>query len=194
MLQPAYQAIIIGECRSQSRFVVLRQRRERIDVVRKRGIAEGFLAGFGLTCVRVILGYFWLSRVLANPPPTFGCPGGGFCLMIDQAVRSPYIQAIGGVLESVVQPNPAIFAWLVAFAQVAIGLILVLGILTRLGGLLGLILSLAFLVATAGIPGDFVWYYASMALLSTVFFAIGGANQLSVDQVVGWRTWWGEAF
>ena len=167
---------------------------ERIDVVRKRGIAEGFLAGFGLTCVRVILGYFWLSRVLANPPPTFGCPDGGFCSMVDHAVRSPYVHVYGSLLARIVQPHLGIFAWLVAALQVAIGVILLLGIMTRLGALLGLILSLTLLVATAGIPGEFVWYYLSLALLSTVFIAIGGANQLSVDQLVGWRTWWGEAF
>ena len=162
--------------------------------MRKRGIAEGFLAGFGLTCVRVILGYFWLSRVLANPPPMFGCPDGGFCWMIEHSVRTPYIRVYGALLESIVLPHPGIFAWVAAVAQVAIGLILVLGIMTRLGALLGLIVSLVFLAGSAGIPGDFVWYYASLALLSTVYFAIGGANQLSVDQLVGWRTWWGEAF
>jgi uncharacterized membrane protein YphA (DoxX/SURF4 family) len=162
--------------------------------VRKRGNTEGFLAVFGLTCVRVILGYFWLSRVLTNRPPTFGCPDGGFCWMVDNAVRSPYVRVYGALLASVVQANPFIFAWLSALAQVAIGLSLLFGILTRLGGLMGLILSLAFLVAAAGIPGDFVWYYLSLALLSSVFFAIGGANQLSVDQLARWRTWWGEAF
>jgi hypothetical protein len=166
---------------------------ERTRDVRKRGITEGFLSGFGLTCVRIALGYFWLSRVVANPPPTFGCPGAGFCLMVDQAVQSPWSPLFGTLLAIFVQPHLVIFAWLSTLFQVAIGLSLLLGILTRFGAFIGLLWCLASFVGMAGVPGQSSWYYLSGILLSVVFFAIGGSNQLSVDLFARWRTWWGEA-
>jgi uncharacterized membrane protein YphA (DoxX/SURF4 family) len=162
--------------------------------VRKRGIAEGFLSGFGLTCVRVVFGYFWLSRVVASSPPTFGCPAAGFCLTLAQAIHSPSSAIFGTLLEIVVQPHVLLFAWVATLFELAAGLSIFLGILTRLGALVGLLWSLAFLIGMSGVPGESAWYYLSLVLLSIVFFAIGGSNQLSVDQLARWRTWWGAAY
>lgn len=162
--------------------------------MRKRGFAEGFLSGVGLTCVRVTFGYFWLSRVMASSAPTFGCPDAGFCLALDQAIHSPLSAIYGTLLEIVVQPHAVVFAWVSTLFEIGAGLSLFFGILTRLGALIGLIWSLAFLIGMAGVPGESAWYYLSLVLLSIVFFAIGGSNQLSVDQLARWRTWWGEAY
>lgn len=161
--------------------------------MRKRGIAEGFLSGFGLTCVRLLFGYFWLSRVLASGPPGFGCPDAGFCLTLNQAIHSPASPIFGTLLEIVVQPHALIFAWIATTFELLAGLSIFFGILTRLGALLGFTWALGFLVGMAGVPGETAWYYLSLVLLSVVFLTIGGANQLSADQLGRNRSWWGPA-
>ena len=168
--------------------------RERTRDVRKRGNAEGFLASVGLTCVRVIFGYFWLSRVLAFPPPSFGCPDAGFCLALTQAIHNPLSAVYRTILEVVVQQHAVLFAWISTALEAVAGVTILLGVLTRLGALVGLIWSLAFLICLAAVPGESAWYYLSLVLLSLVFLGIGGSNQLSVDHLARWRTWWGAAW
>ncbi len=167
---------------------------ERIDALRQRGIANGFVSGLCLTGVRLAVGCFWITRVLANPPPTFGCPDSGYCRLLDQAIHAPLIPTYGNFLDVVVHPNPLIFGWFTALVEIGVGMSLVLGLLTRLGAFVAMILALALLIGMAAVPGETIWYYLSLILLAAVFLAIGGTNQLSVDYLARWRTWWGSTY
>src|SRR5436305_9838230 len=99
------------------------------------------LAGLVLTVVRVGLGLFWLAQQTWKPPPTFGCPGGGFCFWLDQEIQHPLIPLFADFLRAVIRPNAIAFGWFTLLIEVAIGLALVLGVFTRLGALVGALWS-----------------------------------------------------
>lgn len=153
----------------------------------------GTLAVLGLTGVRVVLGLWWISQFSWKPPPTFGCPNGGFCLWLNKEIQNPAIPLYGEMVRAIVQPHAILFGWFSFVVETAIGVSLVFGILTRLGGLVGTLWSINLLIGLVAVPGETLWYYLSMILLDFLYFAIGALDQISIDQLTGWRTWWAKA-
>lgn len=145
---------------------------------------------WGLTAVRVILGLWWISQFSWKPPPTFGCPDGGFCLWLGKEIQHPLIPFYGQILRAVVQPNVYLFGWLAFFVETATGLSLTFGFLTRLGGAVGALWSVNLLIGLVAVPGETSWYYLATILLNWLFFAIGSADQISLDRALRLRSWW----
>jgi uncharacterized membrane protein YphA (DoxX/SURF4 family) len=158
--------------------------------VSKVVVHDELLPVIALTGVRVVLGLFWLSQFTWKPPPTFGCPDQGFCLWLDKEIQHPLSPLYAQVLQSVVRPNAIFFGWVTLIVETAIGLSLILGLLTRLGGLIGMLWSLNLLVGLVAVPGETAWYYISLVLLDFLYFGIGSAGQIALDQLLGWRNWW----
>ena len=125
-----------------------------------------------------------------KPPPTFRCPDAGFCEWVAKEVQYPLIPLYGQLVRAVIQPNVYLFGWITTFTEVAIGLSLLLGAATRLGGMVGTLWSINLVIGLAGIPGEQGWYYAFLIMLNSVFLAIGSTGQLALDRVLGWRRVW----
>lgn len=149
--------------------------------------------GWILTGIRVTMGLFWLLQLTWKPPPAFGCPDQGFCLWLDQEILHPWIPLYASFLNAVIRPNAIAFGWFTTLVEVSIGLSLLFGVLTRLGGLVGMLWSFNLLIGLVAVPNEQPWYYVLIVLLNLLFFAIGGSAQVSVDRARGWRTWWGRA-
>jgi uncharacterized membrane protein YphA (DoxX/SURF4 family) len=149
--------------------------------------------GLTLTGIRVLLGIFWLLQQTWKPPPTFGCPNGGFCLWLDKEIQYPVLPLYAQFLRAVIRPNAILFGWFTLVVEVSIGLSLVFGVFTRLGALVGTLWSTNLLIGLVAVPGEQPWYYVLIVALNLLFVAIGGSAQKSVDRVRHWRTWWGRA-
>lgn len=144
----------------------------------------------GVTLVRVILGVWWISQFTWKPPPTFGCPDGGFCLWLNKEIQYPLIPFYGQILHAVVLPNAYLFGWLAFIVETAVGLSLALGLLTRLGGGVATLWSLNLLIGLVAVPGETSWYYIATILLNFLFFAMGSSDQISLDRALGISSWW----
>jgi uncharacterized membrane protein YphA (DoxX/SURF4 family) len=143
-----------------------------------------------LTAIRVIVGVFWLMQLTWKPPPTFGCPNGGFCLWLDREIQYPVVPLYAEFVRVIVRPNAIAFGWLTTVVEAAIGLSLLLGLFTRLGALIGTLWSLNLLIGLGAQPDEQPWYYISIVLFDCLYFAIGSSRQLSVDRAAGLRGWW----
>lgn len=148
------------------------------------------LPRIALTGIRVIVGVFWLMQLTWKPPPTFGCPNAGFCLWLDREIQYPLVPLYAEVVRVIVRPNAIAFGWLTTVVESAIGLSLLFGVFTRLGGLLGALWSLNLLIGLGAQPDEQPWYYISIVLFGFLYFAIGSSRQLSVDSALGMRSWW----
>jgi uncharacterized membrane protein YphA (DoxX/SURF4 family) len=147
------------------------------------------LPTIGLTAVRVALGLFWISQFSWKPPPTFGCPNDGFCLWVNKEIEHPLIPLYANFLRAVIQPNIIAFGWFTFLVETATGISLVLGLFTRLGGLVGTLWSLNLLVGLLAVPGETWWYYVSTILLNFQFFALGDRLQFSLDRRLNLPSW-----
>jgi len=140
------------------------------------------LAGLVLTVVRVGLGLFWLAQQTWKPPPTFGCPSGGFCFWLDQEIQHPVVPLFADFLRTVIRPNAIAFGWFTLVLEVAIGLALILGVFTRLAALVGALWSVNLLIGLAAVPGESAWYYLAIIAVNLLFVVIGASGQISVDR------------
>ena len=151
------------------------------------------LDGIIMTGIRVLLGIFWLLQITWKWPPVFGCPDQGFCKWLDLEVQHPLIPLYGEFVRAVIRPNVYVVGWVTTFVEEGIGLLLVLGLFTRFGALVGALWSINLLIGLANIPGEEGWYYAFLIMLNLTFVALGASGQFSIDRLRGWRTWWGRA-
>lgn len=140
------------------------------------------IGGLTLTVIRVLLGIFWLAQQTWKPPPTFGCPSGGFCFWLAQEIQHPLIPLYADFLRAVIRPNAIAFGWFTALVEVAIGLALIFGVFTRLGALVATLWSVNLLVGLAAVPGETPWYYVSIVTVNLLFVATGASGQISVDR------------
>ena len=140
------------------------------------------ITGLVLTAIRVLLGIFWLGQQTWKPPPTFGCPSGGFCFWLDQEIQHPLIPLFANFLRAVIRPNAVAFGWFTLVVEVAIGLALIFGVFTRLGALVATLWSVNLLIGLAAVPGETPWYYLAIVAVNLLFVVIGASGQISVDR------------
>jgi uncharacterized membrane protein YphA (DoxX/SURF4 family) len=89
----------------------------------------------------------------------------------------------GLFLEGFVEPNIRWFGWLVWGAEAFIFLSLFLGLFSRLGGLVAVVISGQLALGLAGIsnPYEWEWSYILMVLLSLVMFGFTPGRVLGID-------------
>jgi uncharacterized membrane protein YphA (DoxX/SURF4 family) len=96
---------------------------------------------------------------------------------------TPLAQLNGALIDNVIAPNIAVFGWLVWLAEFWVVLSLLLGLFTRLGGLVALGVSLQLYVGLAAIPRpyEWEWSYGLMLLLSLLMFGLAPGRIWGVD-------------
>jgi uncharacterized membrane protein YphA (DoxX/SURF4 family) len=115
--------------------------------------------GRWLALVRVLTGGIWLAHAIPKftRSDAFLPPSGSIVQLVGKAVQAhpstPYAQ----FLAHVVQPYVGIFAELVRLGELMVGVALVLGVLTRLGALGGIVMALNFLAARGGLSSIEEW-------------------------------------
>jgi uncharacterized membrane protein YphA (DoxX/SURF4 family) len=97
---------------------------------------------------------------------------------------APLAQLNGAFIESFVKPNSRWFGYAVFGMEAFIFVSLVFGILSRLGGLVGIAMSSQLWIGLAGIgnPFEWEWSYNLMVVLSIVLALIPAGRWLGVDQ------------
>jgi uncharacterized membrane protein YphA (DoxX/SURF4 family) len=133
------------------------------------------------SALRVATGAYWLYFAAQKWPPR------GVDWMQSLIQANPKHEPIPGVqqlLQYLVAPNWHFFAVLQGGAETVVGLLLVLGVATRLAAIAGtlLALELALTVAFLVTDGGFQWLYYLAVLLNFQIF-VGGGGPASVD---GW--------
>jgi uncharacterized membrane protein YphA (DoxX/SURF4 family) len=132
---------------------------------------------------------WWILQYRWKPLPTFGWSDGGFCLWLSKEIQCPVVDQYVDLLRLIIIPNPLVAACLVFLIESAIGIILSLGLYTRLGAFVGTLWSLILLIGLMEIPGVTTWSYLSIVLLDILFFSIGAMNQLAIGRVLYTRSW-----
>jgi thiosulfate dehydrogenase [quinone] large subunit len=144
--------------------------------------------------VRILVGVVWLNGAiekLLNPefPQQFAqsLEAGGFV-----SQDPPFFQ---GFMESTVIPNVAIFAQLMRAGELALGIALILGLLTNLAALGSIALSITIMLSQGGIrlgtglgAPELMTINVLVALISIVILLSTDAKRLSVDTVLARRS------
>ncbi|MEO5843048.1 MAG: TQO small subunit DoxD [Acidimicrobiales bacterium] len=132
--------------------------------------------------LRIAIGIMWLTNTRWKTPTDFGRSGGGGLYgFTKDAVDHPVFPPYSWFVEHVVLPNFTAFAWGVFLLEVSLGAFLILGLATRLWGVVGGVQSLAIGLSVARTPNEWAWSYilmiaANLALAATAAGRYGGLD------------------
>lgn len=142
-----------------------------------------------LAMARILMGLLWLFSLRWKLPPDFD--GGSersieewLLLEVEHAAFGLY----GSLVESLVLPNLTLFSWLLFVTELAVGVSLLLGALTRVGAAIGLALSINLGIGLLDVPGEWPWSYAMMAMWHGTLFVAGAGRLWGLDQLRDRRT------
>jgi uncharacterized membrane protein YphA (DoxX/SURF4 family) len=134
---------------------------------------------------RFPIGILWLFSLRWKLPPEFAPESGrGLMDWLLLEVQHPAFSFYGDFVEAVVIPNFTFLAWIVFLAELLVGLSLLTGGLTRLGGTIGLLLALNLGLGLLEVPGEWPWSYAMLAMWHGVFVVMGAGRVLGIDDLL----------
>ena len=142
----------------------------------------------GMAWVRILVGAVWLNGAiekLLNPdfPQQFAASlnAGGFVMQ-----APPWFQSF---MQSTVVPNAELFAQIQRFGELALGLALILGLLTNPAALGSIVLSLMILLSQGGVrlgtgigSPEILTINLLVALISLLILLSPAAKALSLDE------------
>jgi thiosulfate dehydrogenase (quinone) large subunit len=148
----------------------------------------------GMVWVRVLVGAVWLNGAvekLLNPefPQQFATSlqAGGFI-----SVAPPFFRAF---MQGYVVPNAELFAQLTRVGELALGIALILGLLTNLAALGSVGLSIVIMLSQGGVrlgtglgAPELITINVLVALISVVILLSAAAKSLSVDAILARRS------
>jgi hypothetical protein len=96
---------------------------------------------------------------------------------------APIARLNGILLESVFMPTIRFTGWLLWLAEAAIFVLLLLGLFSRLGGLIAVAVSAQLMIGLSGIPNPYEWEWAynTIFVLSLLLFAFAPGRVFGVD-------------
>lgn len=154
-------------------------------------LREGPTWSVGLA--RVVIGALWISNALWKVPPDFGFaalptpPDPSLAFFVQQIIAHPPFALYQSFMRDLVLPNGVLFGYAVLLAELATGISLLLGLFTRLGGLLGTLQALNLMIGLANVPGEWPWAYRMLVLLNLIILATAAGRNWGVDQLL--RRW-----
>jgi uncharacterized membrane protein YphA (DoxX/SURF4 family) len=130
----------------------------------------------------MLIGLLWLGTLRWKLPPDFA-PSSGRGLMdwLVLEAQHPAFDFYGEFVSSIVIPNFALFAWIIFLGELAVGLMLLLGVWTKLAGALGLLMSINLGVGLLEVPGEWPWSYMMMVMWHGVFVVTGAGRVAGID-------------
>ena len=92
-------------------------------------------------------------------------------------------RANGALIDRVIAPNIRWFGWLIWGGEALIVATMLLGLLSRLGGLVAIAISSQLVIGLAGIgnPYEWEWAYLTILLLSIVLFGLAPGRFFGLD-------------
>lgn len=150
------------------------------------------LTGPLLGVVRILIGILWYGETAWKRPPGFGCnPGqgvgdgnGGLCDWIGKEIAYPKFGIYKTFLTNFIAPNLGTLGWLIYLGELVTAILLIVGMLTRLGGLLGFIQGLNLLVGLWAVPHEWYWTYIMLALINLTLALTAAGRWIGIDALL----------
>jgi hypothetical protein len=137
-----------------------------------------------LAALRILAGLLWLYNVSWKRPPDFGQDNdSGLYRFTHDAVDHPVLAPYSWVVEELVLPNFAAFGWMVLFAETALAVMLLTGVLVRVAALIGIAQATAIALSVAFTPGEWPWSYWMMIGIHVALLGGAAGAVLAVDEV-----------
>ena len=143
-------------------------------------------AMLSLAGLRIFVGILWLANLSWKLPPDFGRDDPrGLLYSFRQAERHALVEPLRDFVERVVIPHFTLFGSLVFTVELVAGVLLFLGLFTRIGAVVGTGQALAITVLVVRAPNEWFWGYAMLILLNLLPLVAPSNARLSLDRRLG---------
>jgi uncharacterized membrane protein YphA (DoxX/SURF4 family) len=145
--------------------------------------AQRTLRAAGLWLLRVLVGSMWWQQSLWKIPPNFD----GLRYWMGQEAAHAAMALQGAFVSEIVLPRLSVFGPLVYLIQVAIGVSLLLGLLSRLGTVLALAMALNLWLGLYSAPREWPWTYMFLVIIMAGFLINPPGRVLGADTLLRGR-------
>jgi thiosulfate dehydrogenase [quinone] large subunit len=140
---------------------------------------------------RLLIGGLWWQQTLWKLPPTYtDSPdgvSGGLHYWVGEMVQHSAFGIQSWLVEKVIQPHFYFFAPQVYAAEVIIAVSLLLGVFTRLGGVLGALMAMNLWLGLYRASYEWPWTYFFLILLQATFAVLHAGRSLGLDAILARR-------
>lgn len=144
-----------------------------------------------LWLARVFVGGMWYQQMLWKMPPAFtdnADGSGGLGYWMAEMVKFASFKSHASIVNDLMLPNFKFFALQVWAGETFIAVSLLLGLFTRLGGLLGTLMAINLWLGLYNRPHEWPWSYFFLILLNGFFLVFRAGRALGVDALIVRRT------
>jgi uncharacterized membrane protein YphA (DoxX/SURF4 family) len=149
----------------------------------RRDPAQRTARHIGLWLLRLIVGAMWWQQSLWKIPPNYD----GQLYWMQQMVEHASIELQGSLVGRFVIPNIAVFGPLIYLIEVAIGVSLMIGLLSRIGALVGALMAINLWLGLYSAPNEWPWTYFFLIVIQTLFVIDPPGRALGADALIGGR-------
>ena len=149
-------------------------------LVWRRDPAQRTPRNLGLLALRMLMGTMWWQQTLWKIPPNFD----GLKFWMQQEADHAAIALQGTLVRDIVLPNLVVFGPLVYLVEVTIGVSLLLGLFSRAGALLGLLMGLNLWLGLYSADGEWPWTYMFLVVIQAWFVIDPPGRVLGADALL----------
>jgi hypothetical protein len=142
------------------------------------------LQGLSVGLLRIMFGILWLQAALQKAPWVINAQGQRFGWLsnwIWTETQHPTFGFYKALLEHVVLPNFTFFGYLSFVVELALGVSLLLGVLTVLSGIGGALWQFNIALGSYSVPGEWGWNWPLLIAPHLVFALSHAGRSVGVD-------------
>jgi uncharacterized membrane protein YphA (DoxX/SURF4 family) len=146
-------------------------------VVWQRDPGQRTARSLGIWGLRVLMGTMWWQQTLWKIPPNFD----GLKFWMSQEADHAAIALQGALVRDIVLPHLTVFGPLVYLVELTIGVTLLLGLFSRAGALLGLLMGLNLWLGLYSADNEWPWTYMFLVMIQAWFVIDPPGRVLGAD-------------
>ncbi len=146
-------------------------------MVWRRDPAQRTGHALGILILRFFTGTMWWQQSLWKIPPQEG----GLIYWMKQEVAHAAVPLQSLLIKDFVLPNIGFFGPVVYGFEVAIGVSLMLGVFSRFGALLGILMGVNLWLGEYSTPGEWPWTYFFLLIIMALFWLDPPGRVLGAD-------------
>lgn len=141
-------------------------------------LSEGSLIALALA--RIFFGLLWFQQIAWKMPPDFG----GLRTDVLREIRYTILPGYSSLIQNIFLTHFSILGTFIWTEELLVGGSLLLGLFSRLGAGLALLLSIQLYVGIAYAPGEWYGAYGMLLMLSLILAALPAGRRLGIDQLL----------
>lgn len=135
--------------------------------------------------VRVGVALLWMQNVAWKIPPDFGkSSNSGLWEWANKSIEYPVFPPYAWMVQNIVLPNFGFFGWIVLLIEGGLAAFLLVGFLTRLWAVVGLVETTAITLSVLNAPNEWHWSYYLMFFVHLMLIVTAAGRSFGVDGLV----------